>query len=114
MRHKRHFATGIRNVEAIPPADTCPSEADPWHIPPDMCSPNLTSGNRNSGLSRWIDKFGSFQSSRSIFSKRALGRGIPGALPNSTIHIYISHNRLFLLFLLPDLRIFAPNKDELF
>ena len=79
-----HLATGIRNVEAIPPADTCPSEAVPWHIPPDMCSPNLSSGNRNSGLSRWIDKFGSFQSSRSIFSKRALGRGIPGALPNST------------------------------
>ena len=76
--------------------------------------PRITTEPRNSGLSRWIDKFGSFQSSRSIFSKRALGRGIPGALPNSTIHIYISHNRLFLLFLLPDLRIFAPNKDELF
>ena len=90
------FVTETRNVEAAPPADTCPNGAVPWHIPPDMCSPTLSDGNRSSGSLRWTDKSGSFQSYRSAFSVRASGQETLGELPNSTIHIYIAHNQLFI------------------
>jgi len=88
----------------------CPNGAVPWHIPPDICSVNLSGDSRSSGLSHSTDKSGSFQSYRSAFSVRASGQETLGALPNNTIHIYIAHNRLSFSEPLRCPHTSAPNK----
>ena len=94
-RRRTCFATGIRNIGVSPRVNICPNGAVPWHIPPDICSVNLSGDSRSSGLSHWINKSGSFQSFHLVSSARFPGQETLGALPSNTIHIYIFHNRLF-------------------